>query len=108
MCLMLSKEKLNCLDFIFNFMVVTKFSNVGVSSEHLSMDGKPAMHRMGNIVKTITNPNEVELESVLFDMALIAARSADDAMLSKITIKRDAKMESLILLPNVQRALSFF
>lgn len=108
MCLMLSKEKLNCLDFIFNFMVVTKFSNVGVSSEHLSMDGKPAMYRMGNIVKTITNPNEVELESVLFDMALIAARSADDAMLSKITIKRDAKMESLILFPNVHRALSFF
>lgn len=105
---MLLKEKLNCPDFIFNFIVVTKFSNVGVSSVHLSMDGKPAMHRMGNIVKMNTNPNEVELESVLFDMELIAARSADDAMLNKITTKRDAKIESLILLPNVHRALSFF
>ena len=98
MCLMPSKEKLNCLDFIFNFMVVTKFSNVGVSSEHLSMDGKPAMHRMGNIVKMITNPNREKLESVLFDMALIAARSAYDAMLNKITIKKDVKIELLILL----------
>ena len=87
MCLMPSKEKLNCLDFIFNFMVVTKFSNAGVSSVHLSMDGMHAMHRMGNIVKTITSPNGAELESVLFDMALIAARSANDAMLKKIVIK---------------------
>ncbi len=108
MCLIRSKEKMNCLDFIFNFMVFTKFSNVGVSPMHLSMDGKPAMHRMGNIVKTITSPNGAELESVLFDMALIAFSSANDAMLNKITIKRDAKMESLILLPNVHRALSFF
>ena len=90
MCLMLSKEKLNCLDFIFNFMEVTKFSNVGVSSVHLSMDGKPAMLRMGNIVKTITNPNEAKLESVLFDMALMAAWNADNAMQNKITIKKDA------------------
>ena len=108
MCLKLSKEKLNCFDFIFNFMVVTKFSNVGVSPMHLSMDGKPAMHRMGNIVKTITSPNGAELESVLFDMALIAFRSANDAMLNKITIKKDMAIESLILLPNTQRALSFF
>jgi len=90
MCLILSKEKLNCLDFIFNFMVVTEFSNVGVSSVHLSMDGMLAMHRTGNSVKTITNPNEAKLESVLFDMALIAAWNADNAMQNKITIKKDA------------------
>ena len=105
---MLSKEKLNCLDFIFNFMVVTEFFNVGVSSVHLSMDGMPAMHRMGNIVKTIINQNREKLESVLFDMALIAFRSANDAMLNKITIKKDMAIESLILLTNTQRALSFF
>ena len=79
-------------------MVVTKFSNVGVSLVHLSMDGMPAMHRMGNIVKTIINQNREKLESVLFDMALIAARSAYDAMLNKITIKKDVKIELLILL----------
>ena len=87
---MQSKEKQSCFDFIFNFMVVTKFFNVGVSSVHLSMDGMHAMHRMGNIVKTITNPNEAKLESVLFDMALMAAWNADNAMQNKITIKKDA------------------
>ena len=91
MCLMQSKEKQSCFDFIFNFMVVTKFFNVGVSSVHLSMDGMHAMHRMGNIVKKkkmTANRIAVMLGSVLpLDGSLITAKSKKDATLNEIVIK---------------------
>ena len=112
MCLMPSKEKLNCLDFIFNFMVVAKFSNVGVSSMHLSMDGMPAMHRTGNIVKTEkknVNASALKPGSLLpLDNALIATKSANVTMINKTVTQKDMRTGAHILLWKNHNALSFF
>ena len=112
MCLMPSKEKLNCLDFIFNFMVVAKFFNVGVSSMHLSMDGMPAMQRTGNIVNIenmIADTHVVKPKSLPpLDKSLITNRNINDAMINNTVTKRDMNTGSHILLWKNHNALSFF